>query len=173
MRCSPSQTLKSYLLPAASTENKSAYSCLCHMLHRGQALLPAGYAVKFIQRITDGQSSLLNTILCWCRFFKAQIQAGMLEKARENAAQTWTIMAATAGTELLRRMQPFSRPPSFPAIDAFPALRKQAQAKLDSMESRAAGRPWGLLLCGMGGIGKTTLAKVMYSLLPDRSPDAR
>lgn len=110
---------------------------------------------------------------CGCRFFKAQIQAGMLEKARENAAQTWTIMAATATTELLRRMEPLSRPPSFPAIDAFPALRRAAHAKFDSMESSADGKPWGLLLCGMGGIGKTTLAKAMYSFLPEKKPDAR
>ena len=162
-----------FLAASCTDRNEECMSLSVSYVAPGAALIPAGNAVEFIQRVTDEQSSLLNTILCWCRFFKAQIQAGMLEKARENATQTWTIMAATAGTELLRRMQPLSRPPSFPAIDAFPALRKQAQAKLDSMESRAAGRPWGLLLCGMGGIGKTTLAKVMYSLLPDRSPDAR
>ncbi|CAL8468179.1 g7718 [Coccomyxa elongata] len=107
------------------------------------------------------------------RFFKAQIQAGMLEKARQNAAQTWTVMAATAATELLRRFQPLARPPSFPAIDAFPALRKEAHAKFTSMEESATGKAWGLLLCRMGGIGKTTLAKAMYSLLSERIPDAR
>lgn len=151
-------------------------SCLQRLLHWALHL-SIQLSVQASHKNTSVGQSCLHTLSKvtqpWCRFFKAQIQAGMLEKARENATQTWTVMAATAATELLRRFQPLARPPSFPAIDAFPALRKEAHAKFTSMEESATGKAWSLLLCGMGGIGKTTLAKAMYSFLSERIPDAR